>query len=416
MIAWLTVDSASAEVKAFLGARIVDGTGATPISSGVLVIEDGRVKSVGPSSRVQIPAEAQRIDVSGKTIVPGLINSHGHVGETQGLRSGSEFYTQENLLRQLSLYARYGVTSVFSLGGDGEQGFRLRNEQETPTLKRARLYVAGPVITAKTPEEARAAVDRVAAMKPNFVKIRVDDNLGTTAKMPPEVYKAVIDQSRKHNLSVAAHMFYLDDARRLLESGAGLLAHSVRDKEIDNDTIALLKKRNVCVCPTLTREISTFVYESKPAFFDDPFFLREADSKVLSELQEPKRMEAMRNSTSAQRYKVALEVASRNLKKLVDSGVRIAMGTDTGPPARFQGYFEHMELDLMAKAGLTPMQILKAASGDAATCMQVSGKIGTLQPGAWADIIVLDRNPLDDIKYMRAISSVWIAGNQVASR
>ena len=127
-------------------------------------------------------------------------------------------------------------------------------------------------------------------------------------------------------------------------------------------------------------------------------------------------MEAMRASTSAQRYKVALEVASRNLKKLVDSGVKIAMGTDTGPPARFQGYFEHMELDLMAKAGLTPMQILKAASVDAAACMQMAGKIGSLQPGAWADLIVLERNPLDDIKNMRSIQSVWIAGNQIASR
>jgi imidazolonepropionase-like amidohydrolase len=155
------------------------------------------------------------------------------------------------------------------------------------------------------------------------------------------------------------------------------------------------------------------VYESKPAFFSDPFFLREADDAVLQQLQEPKRMEAMRTSTSAQRYKTALEVASRNLKKLVDSGVKIAMGTDTGPPARFQGYFEHLELELMAKAGMSPSQILKAASGDAADCMQMAGKIGTLKPGAWADLIVLDQNPLDDVKNMRTIQSVWIAGNQV---
>jgi len=273
--------------------------------------------------------------------------------------------------------------------------------------------VAGPVIAARTPEEARTAVDAVAPMKPDFVKIRVDDNLGTSTKMTPAVYKAVIDQARRHNLRVAAHLFYLEDARGLLEAGAGLVAHSVRDKEIDAGTIALLKQRDVCVCPTLTREISAFVYESKPAFFDDPFFLREADAAVLQQLQEPKRMEAMRNSTAAQRYKVALEMASRNLKKLVDAGVKIAMGTDTGPPARFQGYFEHMELDLMAKAGLTPMQVLRAATGDAAKCMGVSGKIGTLEAGAWGDLIVLGRNPAEDIKNMRTIESVWIAGNQV---
>jgi imidazolonepropionase-like amidohydrolase len=402
-----------AQVQAITGARLIDGTGTAAIANATLIVEDGKVKAVGPSNRVQVPAGARRIDVSGRTIVPGMINAHGHVGETQGLRSGDEFYTEENLVRQLGLYARYGVTTVFSLGGDREAGFRLRDSQEKAGLNRARIYLAGPVITGKTPEEVRTAVDRAAAMKPNWIKIRVDDNLGTSTKMPPEVYKAVIDQSRKHNLPVAAHMFYLEDARGLLESGAGLLAHSIRDKDVDTATIDLLKKRNVCVCPTLTREVSTFVYESKPAFFSDPFFLREADAKVLEQLQEPKRMEAMRNSKPAQRYKVALEQASRNLKKLVDSGVKIAMGTDTGPPARFQGYFEHMELELMAKAGLTPMQILRSATGDAASCMQAAGKIGTLQPGAWADFLVLERNPLDDIRNMRSIQSVWVAGNQI---
>ena len=157
------------------------------------------------------------------------------------------------------------------------------------------------------------------------------------------------------------------------------------------------------------------MYESKPAFFTDPFFLREADwiKDVLHQLQDPKRMEAMHTSSSAQQYKKPLEVASRNVKKLSDSGAKIA--ADTGPPARFQGYFEHMELDLMAKAGLTPAQILKSATGDAAACMQMAGKVGTLQPGAWGDLIVLERNPLDDIKNMRTIQSVWIAGNKVAT-
>jgi imidazolonepropionase-like amidohydrolase len=415
-IAFAGPGTLAAQVKAFTGARIFDGSNPAPITNGTLLIEAGRVKAVGPANRVTIPAGAQRIDVSGKTIVPGLINSHGHVADTQGLRTGPEFYTTQNLLRQLGLYARYGVTTVFSLGGDGAAGFKLRDEQETPALQRTRVYVAGPIVTGKTPDEARTAVDRVAASKPDMVKIRVDDNLGTSSKMTPEVYRAVIDQARKHTLWVAAHMFYLDDARGLLEAGAGLLAHSIRDKAIDDKTIALLKKQNVCVCPTLTREVSTFVYESKPAFFSDPFFLREADPDVLAQLQDPKRMEAMRTSSAARRYKVALEVASRNLKRLVDSGVKVAMGTDTGPPARFQGYFEHMELDLMAKAGLTPLQILKAATGDAASCMQMEGQIGTLRPGAWADLLVLERNPLEDIRNMRTIQSVWIAGNQVPAQ
>ena len=419
LVVWMGLGTAAAlgadtpRVKAFVGARIIDGTGKPVIERGTIILQDGRIQQVGPEERVRIPAGAERIDVSGKTIVPGLINTHGHVGETQGLRTGPEFYTEENLLRQLGLYARYGVTTVFSLGGDQEQGFRLRDAQDTAALNRARIYVAGPVITGKTPEEVQKLVDTVAAMKPNFIKIRVDDNLGTSTKMPPAVYRAVIERAHAKKLPVATHMFYLDDARSLLETGTDFLAHSIRDREVDAATIALLKKRDVCVCPTLTREVSTFIYESRPAFFDDAFFLKDADKQVLDQLLEPKRQEAMRKSTAAQQYKIALQMASRNLKKLVDAGVRISFGTDTGPPARFQGYFEHMELELMAKAGLTPMQILKSATGDAARCMHVAGKIGTLEKGAWADLIVLQKNPLEDMRGMRSIESVWIAGNRI---
>jgi imidazolonepropionase-like amidohydrolase len=122
----------------------------------------------------------------------------------------------------------------------------------------------------------------------------------------------------------------------------------------------------------------------------------------------------MRRSTSAQRYKAALTVASRNLKRLSDAGVTIAMGTDTGPMGRFQGYFELMELELMAKAGLTPRQVLAAATRDAARCMQIDRDLGTLERGKWGDFVVLDADPLADIGNVRRIHSVWIAGNRVA--
>lgn len=413
LVLTLLASAAYGETQIFTGARIFDGTGKAAMENGAVVVRDGRIVEVGPANRVRTPAGATKIDLTGKTLAPGLINSHGHVGETQGLRSGPEFYTNENLQRQLDLYARYGVTTVFSLGGDQQAGFRLRDTQDTAALSRARIYVAGPVLTPKTPAEAREQVDKAAAMKPDFIKIRVDDNLGTSQKMPAEVWRAVLTRAHEHKLPLAVHLFYLDDAKALLDAGADLIAHSIRDKDVDAAVIAQLKKRDICVCPTLTREVSTFVYESKPAFFDDPFFLKEADRKLLDELQDPKRQQAMRQSRTAQQYKVALEVASRNLKKLVDSGVRIAMGTDTGPPARFQGYFEHMEMDLMAKAGLTPAQILKSATGDAARCMKVAGKVGAIEKGAWADFVVLDKNPLENIAHMRSIDSVWIAGNRI---
>ena len=187
----------------------------------------------------------------------------------------------------------------------------------------------------------------------------------------------------------------------------------MRDLPVDRAFIDLLKARDVCLCPTLMRDVATFVYASRPAFFDDPFFRREADLETLTALQTPQH-QASNRTASAERYKAGLEVAKANLKKLKDAGIRIAMGTDTGPAGRFQGYFEHLELEHMVAAGLTPMQAVVAATGDAARCMNVADRIGTLKPGLEADFLVLARNPLDDITNTRSLESTWIRGNRVA--
>jgi imidazolonepropionase-like amidohydrolase len=397
-------------LKAFVGARLIDGTGSAPIEDAVLVVKDGRVIAAGPSDSVMIPEGAERIDVVGKTIMPGLINSHGHVGGTRGLESGH--YSEENVSKQLRLNARYGVTTVVSLGDDEEAAFRLRDRQDTPSLDRARIYAAGAVITAETPDQARKKVDENLASNPDFIKFRVDDNLGTTEKMSPHIYEAIIDQAHQNNVRAAAHVFYLADAKSLLRSGVDYLAHSVRDEDVDEELIDLMKGRNVCLCPTLTREVSAFIYQDVPEFFEDPFFLKEADPKVLAQLEDPEYRKNVRESRSAQLYRQALEVASRNVKLLVDGGATLAFGTDSGPPARFQGFFEHLELELMVEAGLTPMQTLVSATRDAARCLNLP-EVGTLETGKWADLIVLEGNPLEDIKNTRSIESVWISGNRI---
>ncbi|MFQ5744019.1 MAG: amidohydrolase family protein [Acidobacteriota bacterium] len=400
-------------LEAFIGGRIIDGSGADPIEEAVMVVRDGRIEAIGPAGSIEIPAEAERVDLSGSTLIPGLINAHGHVGDTLGLEGGH--YSEANILRQLSLYARYGITTVNSLGGDGAEAIEVRDRQETPDLDRARLYVAGPVVTGNTPEEARALVDDNADRLVDFIKIRVDDNLGTTAKMSPQVYRAVIDEAHRKGLQVASHLFYLDDAKELLRAGVDFVAHSVRDRLVDDELISLLKENGVCYCPTLMREVSTFVYEDVPDFFDDPFFLKEADPGVLEQLEDPGRMRRIRESPSAQRYKQALQIASQNLEILADAGVKIAMGTDTGPPRRFQGYFEHLELELMVKAGLDPALVLNSATGDAAACLGLPD-VGTLAADKWADFIVLGGDPLAEITNTRSIQSVWIAGNRVPDR
>jgi imidazolonepropionase-like amidohydrolase len=400
----------SSPTKAFTGARVIDGTARAPVDNATILVRGGRIVAVGPA--VTIPADAERVPLAGKTVIPGLVNAHGHVGNTVGLEGGK--YSAENVQNDLRTYAAYGVTTVFSLGDDQAASIAARDSQKTPSLNRARLFVAGPVLAPKTVDEARKLVDEDAAMKVDIVKIRVDDNLGTTAKMAPEIYRAVIDQAHKKGLRVAVHLFYLEDAKQVLDAGADFIAHSVRDVEVDDAFVAMLKRKDVCYCPTLMREVSTFVYESTPSWFTDPLFLKHVDPKTVETLKQPARQEQMHSSKSAQRYKAQLPVASRNLKKLSDAGVTIAMGTDTGPPARFQGYFELMELELMAKAGLTPQKVLASATRDAARCMKLDGEIGTLAANKWADFVVLDADPLADISNVKKISAVYVAGNKIA--
>jgi imidazolonepropionase-like amidohydrolase len=404
--------NAEAQTTAFVGGRVIDGTGRA-IENGVVVINGGKITAVGPAS-TPVPAGATRVDLKGKTILPGLVNAHGHVAATTGLRSDQASYTRDNLLRQLRTYAMYGVTTVFSLGDDQAAGFELRNENGAAT-DRARVFVAGPVIAGDTAEAAREMANKVADMKPDLLKIRVDDNLGTGRKMPEAAWRAAIETAHARKLPIAVHIYWLADAKATLLAGADMIAHSVRDVPVDDQFINALKSRDVCYSPTFTRELSTFIYDATPAWVDDSFFLKGAEKGVAEQLKDPKRQEQIRNSgawKSGQQYKASLEVAKRNLKTLVDRGVRIAFGTDTGPPGRFQGFFEHLELEMMVDAGLTPMQAIVSATGDAARCHRKAGEIGTLVAGAAADLLILNANPLDNIRNTRNIDAIWINGKK----
>jgi imidazolonepropionase-like amidohydrolase len=253
------------EIKAFVGGTIIDGAAMSPIQNGTMIVTDGKVTDVGFQGDVIVPEGAEVINVSGKYLMPGLINSHGHIGGTNGLQGGQ--YSKENVIRDLELNARYGVTTVVSLGGDEQASLDVRNKQNVTALNKSRLFVAGTIVTGDTPEAVRSVVQTNAANAVDFIKIRVDDNLGNSVKMTPAIYSAVINEAHKNGIPVASHLFYLDDAKGLLNAGTDYIAHSIRDQAVDQELIDLIKSKDVYYCPTLMREVSTFVYESTPDFF-----------------------------------------------------------------------------------------------------------------------------------------------------
>jgi len=402
---------------AFTGARVIDGTGRPPITNGVMVISNGTVEDVGAAATTPIPTGATRIDASGKTIIPGLINAHGH------LSTGDEKLPMaDQISTQIRLYAEYGITTLHSLGDDGVESVKVRDRQATGNLDRSRLYVSGPslsqLLRGKSVQDARDLVDKHASMKVDIIKIHVDGLPTDPNKLKPDMYRAIIEQAHKHGLRVAAHVYYLDDAKGLLDAGVDVLAHSVRDQEVDAAFVSALKQRNVAYIPTLTRDLSVYVYETPPAMFKDPFFLSHVDAyrKQMDQLLDPELQARTRANADAQRMKEALRQGQRNLKKISDGGATVALGTDTGIQlGRWQGYFEHVELELMVEAGMSPMQTLVAATGGAARAMKLDRRLGTLEKGKAADLIVLGANPLDDIRNTRKIESIWIGGRRLVA-
>ncbi len=400
------------DLIAYTNATIWTGTDQPSIENAALLIRNGTVFDVVPMTELDLPDTVEEIDMSDRYIIPGLINAHGHVGIARGLETGPSIHSEQNVLDQLQLYARYGITTVVSLGDEPPEAFTVRDNYNPGDHGTARLFMSGPVLSPSSPQAAFEDVSELMQHNPDWTKIRVDDNLGRSQKMSPEVYRAVIEASHEHEIPLAAHIVALEDAKGLLEANVDLIAHSVRDEPADSELIDMMLERDICITPTLTREISVFIYSERPDFFDDPFFLRYADSDVIDQLQEPE-VQQRYTGTTADYYREALPLAKENMMALHNAGIRVILGTDSGPPARFQGYFEHLEMEMMQEAGMIPGEILLSATRYAAECMLIDDRVGTLVPDKHADFIVLTENPFSDIQNLRSIEAVYIGGNQV---
>jgi imidazolonepropionase-like amidohydrolase len=401
---------ATAPVTALTGATVIDGSGAVPSPNTTIVIENGRIRDIGPSAAVSPPAGATVVDLAGKFVVPGIINAHGHVGPP----------ARDPQLRQ---YALYGVTTTTSMYFDQDDVAEFKAKQKAGDLRGARLLTVkyrfmsppfNPGSEAKTPEEGRAKVDEIAAKGADFVKVWIDAQGGRHPKLSREFCAAVLEQARKHGLLTMAHVVELADARMIVDEGVNILAHNVRDQEIPDDFIATLKQRNVSVISTLAREEALFVFGDGPAFTDNPFFQKGLTAERLALLKTKKR-EEQANDPARPRWLRMFDTDKKNLKKLADAGIRVGFGTDSGGALEryfIQGFFEHRQMELMRDAGLAPMQIIQSFSKSNAELLGIDKDFGTLAKGKAADLLVLTRNPLDDITHMRTIEAVYLGGKR----
>jgi imidazolonepropionase-like amidohydrolase len=369
----------------FEGARVIVGDSRPPIENATIVVSEGRITQVGAG--VSAPAGAARVSLAGKTVMPAIIDTHTHLSTAR-----------DDLIRDLRRRVYFGVGAALSLGLDqGDVPFQVR---AAPPAGGARYFTAGRGLTmpepgrtdvpywVKSEADARAGVQEQAKLKVDLIKIWVDDRGGKFPKMPPEIYTAVIDEAHKQGLRVAAHIYNLSDAKGLLRAGIDAFAHGIRDVDVDDELVALVKERpNVVLIPNLPdRGVA-------------------ADYSWLSEsLPDAELAKIQAGATDRPEAQATFGIQARNLARLSAAGMTIAVGTDGNTP-----WAPHVEMADMVASGMTPAQVIVSATKNGAAFLRMSDT-GTIEAGKNADFLVLDGNPLEDITNTRKVSSVYLRG------
>jgi imidazolonepropionase-like amidohydrolase len=435
-------------VTVFEGARLITGDGGAPIENSAFIVGNNQFTAIGRRGEVQIPPGAARVDLTGKTVMPTMVDLHGHIG-FQNVAEGTmskEMYTRENLIDHLQLLAYNGVGAVVGVGdlvsrsdlhggrtNWGDVPLRVRDE----VVPGAALFrTAGPGIAwpgsgaqghpsrvdvsypVSTVEEAKAAVDDYVAMKPLFVKIWVDDRGGTKKTLTPPLYRAVVEEAHKYNVPVGVHNVTLANAKELMRAGVeGWLHVPVRGgEEADDELVSIVKDRiarkdhpDIWMTPSLITAWMDTQGGTRPEWLDDPLLQAAYSSHDIEEHwgNPLKRM----TPDEVARARRSFESDARSAMKLRAAGITVVNGTDTGQTRFWIGFFDHLDLESMVAMGMTPSEAIMAATRDAAAVARVN--TGLIAAGRNADFIVLDANPLERISNTRTINKVFLRGAEV---
>ena len=431
-----TITAASAQQQPVIlhNATLIDGTGAPARPHVDITLRNGLIQSVTTTS--VRPAGAKVIDCTGKTIIPGLISAHSHLGVLlNNSEASANAYTRENVVASLDQFERYGVTTILSLGVNRDLVYALRDQQRAGQLGGATIFTAGRGIGTPhgvpglkvapdqvdypaTPAEARKDVDTYASHHADIVKIWVDPSHGRLPEMPPSIYSAVIDQAHHDRLHVAAHVYALADAKQLVQDGIDVLAHSVRDQPVDSAFIQSMLHHHTWYIPTLSLDEAFYIYATDPSVMQSNFFRQAAGPQLLAKLQASDYREKTLSSAQTKQSTQDHAVAMQNLKSLYDAQVQIAFGTDSGAaPGRIPGFSEHRELEDLVHAGLTPLQAITIATGQTGQLLHTLNptlNLGLIAPGYSADLLILAADPLANITNTRHIEAVYHHGRVVS--
>src|SRR5688572_3569551 len=408
------------------GARLITGEGDAAIERSAFLVENGRFARVGGLSEISAPVGAARVDLTGKTVIPALIDAHSHIGYMKNLTSGPQNYTRENILDHMHRFAYFGVAASQAMGSDfGELPFQLRDELRAgKDPDAARFLTAGrglapleeispgnmrhAAYVVTTVEGARADVQELAQRKVPLIKMWVDTRGGTIKTLTPDLYGAILDEAHKHGMRVAVHATAPADAKNLLRAGIDVFGHMISD--VDDELLELFKQHpdtSILLALSAPRRVVSAPWINPP----HPLIVETVSPAQIKRLQD--RL-AGQSAAEAAQARQAWDRLARGVRMLSAAGVKIGVGTDGGGQTgdQFVGWTMHAELENMVAAGMTPAQVLVAATRNSAEILGLDD-LGTVGPGKSADFVVLDANPLDDITNTRRISKVFLRGHEV---